>query len=438
MLVETGCRDLLPHRKRGLDPVASGHRPGGLRQLGDRRRLAQPEVRQCEGVGEGGARSVGNALTVAVRDVQGLPPRALPCVSAEGALQLRHEGGHHRGIQLEALHPGERVRAASRGRCLRHPGRTASVAGTPGNPRSSGRCLPSRPPSQHANSRAIYASHRFLRAVPVRAESLYAARERRRNTVDGTRHGKLGLGVWALIIALISLVVLTFLPTPYVIQRPGPVYDTLGTAAAEGGEEVPLIKVEGAETFETAGSLDLTTVQVVGNRERTPQLVRARPRLDGLLARRRAAGLRVPRGGHDRAARRARRGADGRLAARGDRRGAARARLRHGGDRARGRGRRGNPRRGRAQGRRRDLGDRRRGGLLRQGAAAGGAGRRGRRGRAHGDPRGPGAPGRDHAGGAHPGRRDGVADRRLAEDRVRLPDRRGYPARQRRRARARA
>ena len=88
--------------------------------------------------------------------------------------------------------------------------------------------------------------------------------------MDRTRSVKLGLGVWSLIVALIALVVLTFLPTPYVIQRPGPVYDTLGTAAGPEGEQVPLIQVEGAETFETAGSLDLTTVQVVGNRERTP------------------------------------------------------------------------------------------------------------------------------------------------------------------------
>lgn len=85
-----------------------------------------------------------------------------------------------------------------------------------------------------------------------------------------SRSRRLGLGVWALIVALIALVVLTFLPTPYVIQRPGPVYDTLGTAAAENGEQVPLIAIDGAETFGTTGSLNLTTVQVVGNRERTP------------------------------------------------------------------------------------------------------------------------------------------------------------------------
>ena len=88
--------------------------------------------------------------------------------------------------------------------------------------------------------------------------------------MERMRPGKFGLGVWALIVALAALLVLTFLPSPYVIQRPGPVYDTLGTAADKDGEKVPLISVEGAETFETAGTLDLTTVQVVGNRERTP------------------------------------------------------------------------------------------------------------------------------------------------------------------------
>ncbi|MFS0893251.1 PDZ domain-containing protein [Microbacterium sp. 179-I 3D3 NHS] len=88
--------------------------------------------------------------------------------------------------------------------------------------------------------------------------------------MDRTRSGKPGLGVWALIVALVALVALTFLPTPYVIQRPGPVYDTLGTATGADGEKVPLISVEGAPTYETSGTLDLTTVQVVGNRERTP------------------------------------------------------------------------------------------------------------------------------------------------------------------------
>lgn len=77
-------------------------------------------------------------------------------------------------------------------------------------------------------------------------------------------------GIVALSVALVALVALTFVPTPYVIQRPGPVYDTLGTARSADGAEVPLIEIDGAETYPTGGTLDLTTVQVIGNRERTP------------------------------------------------------------------------------------------------------------------------------------------------------------------------
>jgi Lon-like protease len=77
-------------------------------------------------------------------------------------------------------------------------------------------------------------------------------------------------GIWALTVALAVLLVITFLPTSYVIQRPGPVYNTLGTTESTQGTQVPLISVEGADTFTTAGALDLLTVQVVGNPERTP------------------------------------------------------------------------------------------------------------------------------------------------------------------------
>ncbi|MFT4219783.1 MAG: PDZ domain-containing protein [Microbacterium sp.] len=90
------------------------------------------------------------------------------------------------------------------------------------------------------------------------------ARRRRR-----APRGMVG-GMWALVLALAALLAMTFLPTSFVIQQPGPVYDTLGETAGPDGETTPLISVEGAETFPTAGSLDLLTVQIVGNRERTP------------------------------------------------------------------------------------------------------------------------------------------------------------------------
>lgn len=80
----------------------------------------------------------------------------------------------------------------------------------------------------------------------------------------------LSVGIWALTVALFALLALTVLPTSFVIQRPGPVFNTLGSVQNSDGDDVPLISVSGAETFPTDGALDLLTVQVVGSRERPP------------------------------------------------------------------------------------------------------------------------------------------------------------------------
>ncbi|MBT9605481.1 PDZ domain-containing protein [Microbacterium sp.] len=77
-------------------------------------------------------------------------------------------------------------------------------------------------------------------------------------------------GLWSLAVATLILFALTFLPSPYVIQQPGPVLNTLGTSPNADGEEVPLITVPNEEDTPSAGQLDLLTVQVNGNRERTP------------------------------------------------------------------------------------------------------------------------------------------------------------------------
>jgi Lon-like protease len=87
----------------------------------------------------------------------------------------------------------------------------------------------------------------------------------RRPASRGTR-----VGLWSLTVALVALLVMSFLPTGYVIEQPGPVYDTLGTVTNSSGDQVPLIEVNGAATYPTTGTLDLLTVQVVGNRDRTP------------------------------------------------------------------------------------------------------------------------------------------------------------------------
>ena len=77
-------------------------------------------------------------------------------------------------------------------------------------------------------------------------------------------------GAWSLVVAVIVLLVLSFLPSPYVIQQPGPVLNTLGTSTDADGNEVPLITVPDEKDTPSDGRLDLLTVQINGNRERTP------------------------------------------------------------------------------------------------------------------------------------------------------------------------
>ncbi|MBS1905707.1 MAG: PDZ domain-containing protein [Actinobacteria bacterium] len=89
-----------------------------------------------------------------------------------------------------------------------------------------------------------------------------------RETARAARGTRIGL--IAFIASLAALLVLTFLPLPYVIEQPGPVFNTLGEVKDAKGASVPLISVTGAATHPTAGALDLTTVQVVGNRENPP------------------------------------------------------------------------------------------------------------------------------------------------------------------------
>ncbi|RUQ99301.1 PDZ domain-containing protein [Labedella endophytica] len=75
----------------------------------------------------------------------------------------------------------------------------------------------------------------------------------------------------ALAVAFLLLGVLALAPSPYVVQQPGPVFDTLGTVpVGEDGEEVPMIEIDGAETYETDGSLDMLTVSVVGTPDQRP------------------------------------------------------------------------------------------------------------------------------------------------------------------------
>lgn len=63
--------------------------------------------------------------------------------------------------------------------------------------------------------------------------------------------------------ATLAVLVVAVLPSPYAIERPGPVYDTLG-ANGSGSSRAPLVDIPGRTTYPTSGRLDLLTVSVLG------------------------------------------------------------------------------------------------------------------------------------------------------------------------------
>lgn len=82
-----------------------------------------------------------------------------------------------------------------------------------------------------------------------------------------TRRGLRPAIGWVLLVgAVIGAVTIGMLPAPYVVERPGPVYDTLGTVEIDG-DDVPLIDIPGTDTYPTEGELDMLTVYVDGSRE---------------------------------------------------------------------------------------------------------------------------------------------------------------------------
>ena len=73
------------------------------------------------------------------------------------------------------------------------------------------------------------------------------------------------IGLAFLILGILSIAAVGYFPTPYVIEQPGPAYNVLGI---DSGKQI--ISISNAPTYATAGSLDLLTVQIAGNRSQTP------------------------------------------------------------------------------------------------------------------------------------------------------------------------
>jgi PDZ domain-containing protein len=77
------------------------------------------------------------------------------------------------------------------------------------------------------------------------------------------------LGFTLLVLAVVGAVLFAMAPSPYVVERPGPAFDTLGDVENSAGDDVPLIDIPDETTYPTSGELNLLTVYVDGSRERS-------------------------------------------------------------------------------------------------------------------------------------------------------------------------
>lgn len=85
---------------------------------------------------------------------------------------------------------------------------------------------------------------------------------------DGSRRAGWALLIGTLVVAL----GLSVLPAPYVIDRPGPTYNTLGTITVDD-TEVPLIRVIDQPDYDQRAELRVTTVTRVGNPDALPSWI---------------------------------------------------------------------------------------------------------------------------------------------------------------------
>ncbi|HWD62229.1 MAG TPA: PDZ domain-containing protein [Humibacter sp.] len=84
------------------------------------------------------------------------------------------------------------------------------------------------------------------------------------------------IGAVLVVVAFVLLMVMALSPAPYVIEAPGPVFNTLGynhpvgQTPTNADEKKPLIVVSGHKTYATKGALDLLTVSEIGTPQQLP------------------------------------------------------------------------------------------------------------------------------------------------------------------------
>jgi PDZ domain-containing protein len=67
-----------------------------------------------------------------------------------------------------------------------------------------------------------------------------------------------------IVVAVIGAVVVGQIPTSYVVEEPGPVFNTLGTTTVNS-KTVPVLSISGHKTYPTSGALDMLTVNLDGD-----------------------------------------------------------------------------------------------------------------------------------------------------------------------------
>jgi PDZ domain-containing protein len=92
--------------------------------------------------------------------------------------------------------------------------------------------------------------------------------QRQRGGSKAMVSAKRGLGFFVALTFFLGLVTLVVLPTPYLIERPGPTFDVLGEVDGQ-----PVIQINNQQSYESEGQLDVLTVSIVGRPERTPSWI---------------------------------------------------------------------------------------------------------------------------------------------------------------------
>ena len=108
----------------------------------------------------------------------------------------------------------------------------------------------------------------LLAITAFRAVMTFFQKQQQRGGSKAMLSAKRGLGFFVAVSVFIGLVTLVVLPTPYLIERPGPTFDVLGEIDGQ-----PVIQINGEQSYASEGQLDVLTVSIVGRPERTPSWI---------------------------------------------------------------------------------------------------------------------------------------------------------------------